>query len=1018
MRPIELHLQAFGQYLQPQTLRFDGLDSVFLIAGETGAGKTTLFDAMSYALYGVGLGARGGKGSGIRLRSQLAADDVSTVVRFTFAVRGVHWQVERSPYQFVRRVRTGRAESDSYVTLRRITGPQAPEVVAPAEADAKVKELLGLSQEDFAKILVLPQGEFQKFLEMESANRAELLKKLFPVLDHVAITEAAKEAAASASQRIAEIDAVIANLTKNLPFKELSEGEPSLLQTIAALRDDENAKHETLQRARAELQSATELCSQIKELARQTGQLAAHEALRPEHERRQDTIGAAQRAAAVAPLLQAAETLAAEHTTCKTKLSEATDKETAAQASMVTLQPLVDALAGREERLRAEVVAADALQKRAEELDKLVVAIAGHAAAEKLHKAASDGLAKSNQAVEAAKQALTRLEELAAQREAERPALQAAEAEVNRCKLAESDASAVADWSKREPAARADIVTAQHRVTELRTAMVSAEAAQAAANARIRQNAALTVAAALQPGEPCAACGSPTHPNPCRGDREDADLLAVEKLAASALKNAQDAVAAQERLADQMRTTVDLQATVAREAHARLVQAGFADPTAWQAAALAAQTHLAGLRDADASLGKQLAQRPARLAELAKHEQEQTRLRTAAADRGEELASASTKLADLRERLGALAADPLTERERVEVGLQSARAANRAEAEAIEALRKKGQDAAQACAVARTNRARLQEQDEDLAVRAPAARAAADQALADHQFADAEQARAAARTPAQLQALQAQSVTWQSRLDQLTAAIAQLNETVAGRPAPDLASAQTAVTDAEAAAKQAIELRTTREGELASLRDRYKNLDERKAARDQLQAESGGLVTLAKHLNGDVAPRIDFATWMLTWWLEQVLVAANRRMATLSEGRYAFALRTTVQDRRTRAGLDVDVVDSWSNHRRDVRSLSGGEKFLAALSLALGLADIVQGRNAGVQLDTLFIDEGFGGLDGGTLDRAMDLVNRVAEHRAVGIISHVEAMQKAISSQIRVTKSPRGSTVAVVGAGP
>ena len=183
---------------------------------------------------------------------------------------------------------------------------------------------------------------------------------------------------------------------------------------------------------------------------------------------------------------------------------------------------------------------------------------------------------------------------------------------------------------------------------------------------------------------------------------------------------------------------------------------------------------------------------------------------------------------------------------------------------------------------------------------------------------------------------------------------------------------------------------------------------------EKLLADLQGLVTLSKHLNGEVPPKIDFPTWMLTWWLERVLTCANVRMHLLSESRYAFRLRTEVRDNRRVAGLDVDVLDTWSNQLRDVNILSGGEKFLASLSLALGLADVVQSLNGGVQLNTLFIDEGFGSLDAATLERAMDLINKIAETRAVGIISHVEALQRAITSQIRVTKSPGGSVATVV----
>ncbi|NTV74137.1 MAG: hypothetical protein HGA66_08005, partial [Holophaga sp.] len=183
---------------------------------------------------------------------------------------------------------------------------------------------------------------------------------------------------------------------------------------------------------------------------------------------------------------------------------------------------------------------------------------------------------------------------------------------------------------------------------------------------------------------------------------------------------------------------------------------------------------------------------------------------------------------------------------------------------------------------------------------------------------------------------------------------------------------------------------------------------------DELQAAteaSAGLIQLSAELDGVNRRRMKFSSWALAWWLQRVLEHASRQLDLLSGGRYRFRLRREVDDKRRSAGLEIDVHDAYANGTRSVRTLSGGEKFLASLSLALGLAEVIQGRSGGIELDALFIDEGFGSLDDETLEKAMRVLDKLGQGRMVGLISHVEAMKQAIDCQIRVRRQDGGSRV-------
>ena len=1014
MKPIQLELRWFGQYTKSQVVQFDQLQKLFLITGETGAGKTTLFDAMSYALYGRGLGART---SAIQLRSQLAGPKDSTVVKFTFEVSGTRWEVERSPYTFVREKRTGTVETDTYVLLTRLTGPDAPERVPPDEVNDRLRRVLALRFEDFSKILVLPQGEFQQFLSMKSSERATLLKTLFPVSQHEQIARLAKEDAKELKAKVEENEARTAEAMRDFDPNTFTEQDASLTLRVATLRAAEEAREGDQKTAEAALHDARTLAGQIATLAQRDKDRAAHELGRTEHTAREARLDAARRAAAALPAAEREATLRDEIARIEGQIVLAAEAETRATQAREALRDDHDALPAREQALADATRAADALRIRLTDLQALETARAdeerlGHAAEEHTvrFKAATKRVTEANELI-------TALDKVSDARDAALPELKAARESVERCRRAEPYASACTAWTRvREPELAARIADARVRLNTLRQAEDAAETELAEAQARVESDAALLLAATLRPGEECPVCGSEAHPHPRSGRSGATDAVALRSTAEAGVKRAREARTLQAGQVGKEEATYDAEKKAADTARVALEQAGHATPESWKAASDAASAELAPLEAADIQFAETLAERHTRTKTLVDAREAVDRAASEARTAAEAYAGAQGTVAACVGRVGDVT-DVAAERGATKQRVDEADRGNRTEADAIRATRESWERAEIAVTGAASTRNALDEQMGHKRSELPSIAQAASDALKDSVFSTLADAREVAMIPRDVEALQKRVNEWIRVITDLTAQIEELQRGIGERPAPDVPAIEEAARKATAEARAAAEERGAAEKLQSNLRSKNDRVVQLRAERAALLADSRGLLIVSKHLNGEVAPKIDFATWMLTWWLERVLAHANGQLRALSDGRYLFRLRTQQRDGRALAGLDVDVLDTWSNQLRDVNALSGGEKFLASLSLALGLADVVQGLNGGVQLDTLFIDEGFGSLDAETLNRAMELIDHLSQHRAVGLISHVEAMQKAIFSQVRVTKSPAGSTVTVVNVG-
>ncbi len=994
MRLHTLELTGIGPYARPLAVDFDRLASggLFLLEGPTGGGKTTILDAITFALYG-GLS---GDGSGRdRLRSDFAGPADESSVTLEFSVAGTRYRIRRSPeYQRPKLRGDGFTTQASQVHLQRREGDRwVSQSANKAEAGELVTAAIGLSRDQFTQVMLLPQGEFAKFLRSDDDDRRALLTRLFGtgLYDRITAELDQRRRAAQARQRDADevITAAVAaaaeaagldaggrdelrglgRAERGTRLKELG---ADLALTIEVSRDALAVAADELTRAGGNAQREAQRAGLLTQLADAVGALAEHEATRPEHAGRKARLDQARLAEPVRPLLD--------------ELTEARRAVATALAATAELLPEVGTLEGPEQaRDRAAVAAeqAAAAERTAAGLEHLV-------GREASLPAAQAELDRLTAAVIAAELLLTRLtaagtelpgridtltERLAAARQAAAalPDAQAGQAAVAGLAAAVRAADLAERLDELDDELRA-AVDEHQRLTG---------ACQQAMAARL-ENMAAELASQLTDGAPCPVCGSGAHPAPAApsaGAVSAADVDRARQLQDEAGQARDRARAARDELATELSGIAaeagpGSVASLATELAVLDERVRQAQSAAAEAGPLAAE--LAGLHAERDKLDEDLS---AATSVRATASAQSAAARSGLAGLRDELAAAATPYPSVADRQAALLADAAAGRELAAALGRLATALDSAERI--------------------TGRAGLE-------VRAGG-------------FADLAAARAAVLAPAEQAVLDEQVMAWTATLASLTSAT--LAPELAGLDPADCAAAraraQAAIESldyaqaAEREVRQQCQALTAQDGRL---RDRLTELTVAEQAADRLAEQTEPVVRLASLAKGmDGHRRIALTTYVLRHWFEQVVAAANVRLAAMSAGRYELTRTDTADRKDRRAGLTLAVIDRHTGEERGPRSLSGGETFYTSLALALGLADVVRAQAGGVELDTLFIDEGFGSLDSDTLDQVMAVIDELRDRgRAVGIVSHVADLKDRVCERLEVRRLPDGSSTATV----
>ncbi|HET7194754.1 MAG TPA: SMC family ATPase [Nocardioides sp.] len=1001
MRLHHLQIEAFGPFPDPVVVDFDALSGagLFLLTGATGAGKTSILDAVCFALYGE---VPGDRQSAKRLRADLAADGETPRVTLELTLAGRRFRIVRSPaWQRPKRRGTGTTTQQASVRLcERREETWHPLSTRLDEAGHQITHLVGLNLHQFCQVALLPQGRFQAFLRARSEERHKLLQQLFRTTrfedverwladrrrslrrdskihhDRVAglVSRLSEAASASVPEEwdlhelgpVAETGAILQWSASRRQAAEES-ADDALTRSHAAVRQ-EAAARDHLEQARR-LRDAQ---------ARHAGALARRDQLAsaaPDHAQQVQRLSRARRAAEVLPLGRVADQQA-DAARCAHELSETRTRAAAVRVRAPAAD--LDDLLLVELRDRAVAAAADARALLPREVALGVLEEEVHDVSARQRQLAVECDELTHLLSDLPEQLVQLRERASGARDAERdlPGLD----------------HKVGSLRKRQEAARLAVRLAGEltEATELhRQAVDDAQQLKETwlhiQEARIRGIAA-ELAGALVVGHDCPVCGSADHPRPARADA-GAPGAGVEK---AARKQVDDAEAT--RHAHELRV---------RELTARLEAARSAadgDLAVLQAELVTAETGLQRL----AEMAESAADHQARLLAAETRQAELTSRREEVAH---ELAVATTTLARQRLELAAIERE-ISDHLR-ETGCET-----------LTDLAAHHDEVADACTRAIVARDEARRSD----TAAAAARAQLTEVAMAAGFDDADSALHAALEPQVLARLEGEIQAHQQ-------AVAGVDATLADRalreqarlPAPDVpaleADHQRAVDELAAAATVA-DVTRTRTERVTGLGDQLREALE---AWSPLRAELDLVTRLAAFVDGsspDNRLRMRLSGYVLASRLAQVVEAANLRLSRMSDRRYALEHTGGRGAGENRGGLSLLIRDEWSGEARDPATLSGGETFVVSLALALGLADVIAHEVGGADLDTLFVDEGFGTLDAETLDDVMDTLDTLREGgRVVGVVSHVAHLRERIPTQLHVEKRRHGSAVRAVHVG-
>lgn len=1024
MRLHSLTIQAVGPFAGRHEIDFADLAAggLFLLEGPTGAGKSTIIDAIVFALYGK---VAGSGASEDRLRSAFAPEDVETVVDLVFETGAGVYRVRRTPaYDRGKRRGTGSTRQQATVKLWRLGAvPDGPADAAVGdvlstrldEAGAELTRVVGLDRTQFVQTMVLPQGEFASFLRADPEQRRGLLQRIFGTEVYERVQQRLEEqrrevqrGLADARVRVQEAvsrfvgAAGVEDEAAEALLTAAGEQPGTVPDLVAAQVAELAAGAETAQvaaeaaarRSSAARERATAATEVLRRARSRRALLDEHEALTARaaaHAADVERLARGRRAAVVRPVLRGLDEARAGLAGAEKELVAAVDAAPASlvpaglttgqgEALVAARADLAGSRAGAAETVATltRVVRIEAGLGRAQaEVDRLGVAAAAHVeAVAALDQQIAARPADRTQLVAA----LDAVTATAATEDARRHELTAAQTVLRAVLDLAITEQARAEAAGRRDRAVGDAREAVRAEAALRTARLAGFAGE--------------IAAGLSDGSPCPVCGSTEHPHvaplaPDHVSQEQVDAAERARQEAEALVTAVESEVA---------ALVERCAALARTAEGRSraeAEALTAERQQALAAARAAATERDRLRTA---LDAHDAGTAAMQQERAAREQQRQSAELARDRAAHDLARDRAEVESAREAHPTVAAR---------------HSAAQAQVEAADFLLV----ALDRCATAA----------EDVTARVAEVAAV----LAAQEFSDEESAREAS--------VEAQGLAEVERaVEQHRAALARVELGLAEEPGPQIdgpLDAEALAALARAADDLAVVEQEARAGAEREATRHAAAGDRHAAALSAAALADAACATLAEQ-EQTAAPVVRMAglaagtdaantralslpTYVLVRRFEDVVAAANERLRQMSDGRYELERSDEREDVRTRkTGLAMRVLDRTTEKARDPRTLSGGETFYVSLCLALGMADVVTGEAGGIELGTLFVDEGFGSLDPETLDVVLAELGRLrAGGRVVGVVSHVEAMKQAVAERIEVRRRPDGSSTLTVVAG-
>jgi len=1024
MRPIKLTLQAIGPFKQKVEIDFAliGNHELFLIHGKTGSGKTTLFDAICYALYGTVPSGREGC-----LKSDYAEETDKPYVEFEFELGTDRYRALRQ-LSHMRQKKNGegligvpeRLEF-ARVLLDGTTETLATKKKAMLEA---VQEQLGLDVNQFSQVVLLPQGEFRKLLLANSSDRETLLEKLFDSSFYDGIQqwfeeEARTYAAANRTlhdKRQTYLDQALEYIDDERRPAEgavfgvdtIDEEVGFLASRVKADKAVTKALSDAAVKKLQELEAARRLDKDIRDLDARLNAQKELEGQAGFFKELQFELGLAREAAALIPEMDEVARRTSQIGKFDADLKTATEVKAAAvkrnneakedSGQVPELEKSARALAEIRDQLKM-------LRHTVETIGELYGKQEGFseeiADAEEQRKTCSEQLEKLESTLKAGK--------------GHREELKASEVDVEslRDRLKRlTDALSAGTVIKDQEAV---LVGLSQKLEKAKATCSVADETLQALRERRERNLAGELAQVLEDGAACPVCGSPEHPTPAEVVDESATL--------DAIKNAETTLRRDEKAHQESRSAVEkANAALGIEKERLSDIEGQLDGVASGKEVERINGQIAAENERRKALDKieseiqslesdQLPNVKVQLAtqnekkkaateaqkklskEIEKYERQFEEQCVPAIE--ERLTADEIGLDEVDALLGDIEIDAEENSEKTESIKTEMAEANEVLAGAVSSV-----EAAES--VLKASREELDQ-----------IAAGLEGKVLGSSFESVDGVRKAARTPERIEESEQALLVYSEKVSSIKGVIKSLQDRIEGRERPDLEVLEGLYDEHKQKADEATEtlhrLKHTRSA-LAGLATELRDLEKEF---EDISAKMKVLGRIEEQVRGKGQPKISLKRYFLAHRLEEVLIQASSRLRVLSDGRFDLKRDTEVSDARSGAGLDLLVMDSFTGTERPVNSLSGGQMFLASLSMALGLADVVQARSGGVRLDTLLVDEGFGSLDDETLQTALKVLNELREGRMVGVISHVNELKRQIGNRIEVMSADAGSKVSM-----
>ena len=1015
MKPVFLQMQAFGPFAGKESISFSDLGEspLFLINGPTGSGKTTVLDAICYALYG---STTGNERDARDMRCQQSDPGLLTEVVFEFSLGGSSYRITRSPDQFRPKVRgEGVTPHNSCADLYKL-GPDGTidtgELLVEkkvGEANDYIRSITGLNAEQFRQVMVLPQGQFRKLLMADSKEKQKIFQSLFQTSIYSRIEDRLKEDSKDIRDAVGNLQSVMRNILDTGG----AQNEQDLEEKIAAIATESGGLKGASDEAQSIWSAAEKTLHDAKKLKDDFAELEKVKTREAELE--------AQSAQAQLDKAQSKQAHAAEK--LLPILSRVTEAENARSSTKAEIVEADLTLASAEELLKKANTEYQAEKNREAE---------STAATAKVHELKSYS-GKAEELLKA-KEALTgvKLSESAAETEKKRSG-QALEEHLKgegniqqRIEALQKDISEAEGIDltvhklKETLTARNNLSTLQAGLAEAEKDLVRSQKLLSAAEAerdgvdkalkKLRQawhqGQAAILAEELAEGLPCPVCGSAEHPRPAA---ESSEMVSEEQLETATTElesKTQLMISARGEVStgEQRVTSIKSEITQSEQALGEQARQSTDEITERLSKASSQANKLSADREKLETEQKALKNHGDQEAALRKLADGS---KTTLANAQKETGKAQTRF-DLSEKA---LPEPYREVGRLEQELKTASERLDSLKKALQEAQATFQQADKARGEAQVSLKQLERNRAKNEQHVASVRSDWNQALSTSVF-DTEQAvRLASMPEADLGTLDDKNSKYDDAVLEARATRETLEKQLKGKKPADLPQVEAAEQKARSERDQALEAWRSAAQNVIRLNDTKKNLVARQAEMAGLDARYKVVGTLADVACGLKGSKVSLQRYILGVLLDDVLVQSTQRLMKMSDGRYELRRKLDPGRRNRAAGLDLEVYDDYSGESRSVSTLSGGESFMAALSLALGLSDVVQAQTGGIQLDTLFVDEGFGTLDSEALELAVStLMDLQRAGRMVGIISHVSELKEQMDIRIDLTKSNQGGS--------